>query len=854
MAPASLTIDVGATTTVYAYDVHPSDLEVEFWISGPIHVEGKCTSQASTDGYPVHSKFTAEGCSPGTATVKLLASSDNAELDSTTITVRAATPPSNKPPTISGLASISYKEDRKDSVTKYTAADPDEGDKVTLTLKSGGDNDLFSIGSTSGTLSFVSFPDYEKPQDVGKDNVYNITVVATDDGSPNKSAHKAVTVTVTNVNESPTISGSTSVSYEENLTDSVATYTATDPEKDKITWTLKSGGDNGRFSIDASGALSFASSPDYEKPQDVGKNNVYNITVKATDDGSPKKSAEKAMTVTVTDVKPPGKLGAPTVTSGGQSSLNVSWSAPSNTGPPITGYGVQYRKGSSGSFTNASHSGTGTTATISGLDAGTSYQVQVRATNDEGNGAWSNSGSGSTAPSDTPTPAPTSTPTPSAWLEPDPDTVNFRTDGLWRAFTVRSNVPVKVVVNTSNQNLRLGERSGGICPGDALNRSIQRSNGQMVYLLSCLTGTGTVELRHGTTVLKTYSFTINPLCTIEDLNPMALPYDGTLTHPGDWGNPCQYLRFNIADPTVGHVIIDLNGAGLDTMLTLYEGGSLTSMTRLAYNDDNPEVTTVASRIGRKLPPGSYIVKAELKRPADATSSKALTLTLNSKKLIPHGGDHQADHTAAYTIGPMPTATPPAGLPDPGPIISKAITDGMAEWNSKAGGTTGTWPDVKFCPHPCGRNADGFVIDVRVEASRSACKTTIACAKIRKTAATGGNGRHIVSSSVVIEQPAIEVNRNTGLLTSWWWTDNPHLDGWEVTLASGDKYTYWYLPSTMLHELGHVLGLDDLYNITGRPFRGSSLMDSPGTRSSIPTFDVNYLHQVYRQHGGERHGP
>ena len=91
VAPTSSTIDVGQTTEVYAYDVQPPDLEVKFSISGPIALEGRCPTGASgTSGesYEVHSSFTAEGCRAGTGTVRLLASSDDFELDSTTITVR----------------------------------------------------------------------------------------------------------------------------------------------------------------------------------------------------------------------------------------------------------------------------------------------------------------------------------------------------------------------------------------------------------------------------------------------------------------------------------------------------------------------------------------------------------------------------------------------------------------------------------------------------------------------------------------------------------------------------------------------------------------------------------------------
>ena len=71
----------------------------------------------------------------------------------------------------------------------------------------------------------------------------------------------------------------------------------------------------------------------------------------------------------------------------------MNWSAPSNAGPAITDYDVQYRAGTSGGWTDAGHAGTAVTATLAGLSENTSYQVQVRATNDEGTGSWSDSGS-----------------------------------------------------------------------------------------------------------------------------------------------------------------------------------------------------------------------------------------------------------------------------------------------------------------------------------------------------------------------------------------------------------------------------------------------------------------------------
>ena len=81
--------------------------------------------------------------------------------------------------------------------------------------------------------------------------------------------------------------------------------------------------------------------------------------------------------------------------------LAVTWDPPaSDGGSPVTGYGVQYRAGS-GAWRTANVNVSGASASISGLDNGTSYQVQVRAENsstvDDGEGPWSTAVSGTPA-------------------------------------------------------------------------------------------------------------------------------------------------------------------------------------------------------------------------------------------------------------------------------------------------------------------------------------------------------------------------------------------------------------------------------------------------------------------------
>ncbi len=205
----------------------------------------------------------------------------------------------------------------------------------------------------------------------------------------------------------------TAFNVAENST-TVTTASATDADTvvtDVVSYAISGGADSAKFSINASsGAVTFTSAPDFEDAQDVvsanpsnaAGNNVYVVTVTASSGANARAlSVNKTLTVTVTDVnEPPSKPDAPMVTAAPATptELSVTWSAPTNTGKPaISDYDVQYRAGTSGGFTSHAHTGTTRTATITGLTPNTAYQVQVRATNAEGTGAWSNSGDATTA-------------------------------------------------------------------------------------------------------------------------------------------------------------------------------------------------------------------------------------------------------------------------------------------------------------------------------------------------------------------------------------------------------------------------------------------------------------------------
>ena len=103
------------------------------------------------------------------------------------------------------------------SVDTYTATDEDDGDTVSYTLGSTDSGD-FEITS-AGVLSFKQvpssdhLPDYEDPMDDGLNNIYNIVVRA---GDGDLTTDKTVTVTVTNLDETPEITdGDDAVDFAE---------------------------------------------------------------------------------------------------------------------------------------------------------------------------------------------------------------------------------------------------------------------------------------------------------------------------------------------------------------------------------------------------------------------------------------------------------------------------------------------------------------------------------------------------------------------------------------------------------------------------------------------------------------
>ncbi|MCU7934291.1 MAG: cadherin domain-containing protein [Candidatus Thiodiazotropha sp. (ex Dulcina madagascariensis)] len=218
----------------------------------------------------------------------------------------------NDNPTITsdggGASAALNAAENQTAVTTVAATDQDTGDTLTYSISGGADAALFGIIGASGVLTFNAAPDFEVPTDSGANNVYDVQVTATDDGTGNLTDVQDIAVTVTSINENPVItsngggaSGATNIN--ENTT-AVTTVTATDPDSgDTLTYSISGGADAGLFGIiGASGVLTFNAAPDFETPTDNGANNVYDVQVTVTDDGTGNLTDVQDLAVTVNDV------------------------------------------------------------------------------------------------------------------------------------------------------------------------------------------------------------------------------------------------------------------------------------------------------------------------------------------------------------------------------------------------------------------------------------------------------------------------------------------------------------------------------------------------------------------------
>ncbi|WP_411292390.1 cadherin domain-containing protein [Vibrio mimicus] len=235
-----------------------------------------------------------------TSIILKVETSDGVNTDTADITLNLTNLDDNAPKfegTTDGEYSFSYDENSAaDSVLGTVTAKDADGEAVSYSIKSGNDNGWFAIDATTGVITLTEAGAQAAANDFeALANVHSLVVTATEDAGLGEVKTSDITVKLNEQNlddNAPKFEGTTdgeySFSYDENsAADSVlGTVTAKDADGEAVTYSIKSGNDNGWFAIDATtGVITLTEAGAQAAANDFeALANVHSLVVTATED------------------------------------------------------------------------------------------------------------------------------------------------------------------------------------------------------------------------------------------------------------------------------------------------------------------------------------------------------------------------------------------------------------------------------------------------------------------------------------------------------------------------------------------------------------------------------------------
>ncbi len=293
------------------------------------------------------------------------------------------------------------------------------------------------------------------------------------------------------------------------------------------------------------------------------------------------------------------------------------------------------------------------------------------------------------------------------------------------------------------------------------------------------------------------------------------------------------------------MIADLDG---DTSLQLRKTSSDWRRTLQDYgrSSSNPEPNGLATRIGRTVPAGWYVLVAKLDNPQSGGPGKKLGLDIYGHDAALLDGAHQPDFAVGYQLNDNLTQDMEDELRWAIKVWDDALSPG--------------WPDINFCEWPerpktndaCVLlNYDKQVVSMRM-ASPYECGDVVACVAHNPPS---GSDPHLINVVLRLENPGTGIlyddPKRPKVVFVWTKNYNLHLD--PVPLLPG-RY-YWWLGGTMLHEVGHTIGAEDQGSHTLARFREDAIMGFGWDNedyTAITSDDIEIIHQLYRHAGGGKH--
>jgi VCBS repeat-containing protein len=167
------------------------------------------------------------------------------------------------------------------AVGTVVSTDPDAGQAHIYSILSGNENGTFNISATSGIITIAN----STALNFEENPSFSLVVKVQDNGAGNLSSQAIITVSLSDVNENPSVDNQTFNVYEfvQNGTE-VGTVQAIDPDAGQLlTYTITGGNTNNAFSINsATGLITTANSAAIS----YLINPVFNLMVRVSDNGS----------------------------------------------------------------------------------------------------------------------------------------------------------------------------------------------------------------------------------------------------------------------------------------------------------------------------------------------------------------------------------------------------------------------------------------------------------------------------------------------------------------------------------------------------------------------------------------
>ena len=195
--------------------------------------------------------------------------------------------------------SIAENSANNTTVGTLAATDGDGTNTFTYSITAGNSLGIFAINSSTGAITIASNTNLDREQIASV-----VLTVQVSDGGPGTplTDTAAITINVSGVNDnSPVFTSNNTVNVPETKT-FVTTVTATDSDlpAQTLAYSITGGADQSKFGITTGGVLSFLTAPSFASPTDTDTNNVYEVSVTASDNNG--HTTTQTINVTVTEI------------------------------------------------------------------------------------------------------------------------------------------------------------------------------------------------------------------------------------------------------------------------------------------------------------------------------------------------------------------------------------------------------------------------------------------------------------------------------------------------------------------------------------------------------------------------